>query len=106
MLRTEASEIELNCFIGDIGFTVVHSDSEPLVTRPTIIDVTTKEVVNLGGKEKDETIIRVGKNQPICAGTRYQFSSNEGIIFDHKYNFGAPIIGLAIAWVHENRCGQ
>lgn len=97
VLRTEACEGELNRFVEDIEFTVAHSDSEPLVTRPTIIDVTTKEIVNLGDKEKDETVIRVGKNQPICAGTRYHFSSNEGVSFDHKYNFGARIVGLAIA---------
>ena len=88
---------ELARFVDDLLFTVVHSSPEPSVTRPTIIDVTFKEFVNLGEKEKDETTIRVGKNCPIAVGSRYQFNMTEGIQFDHKYNFGAQIVGLCMA---------
>ena len=35
-------------FVEDLLFTVVHSDPEPMMTRPTIIDVTFKEFVNTG----------------------------------------------------------
>lgn len=48
VLRTKESEDELARFVHDLEFTVIRSDAEPLVTRPTIIDVTTKELVNLG----------------------------------------------------------
>ena len=96
VFRTEEAEDELARFVQDLEFTVIRSDTEPLVTRPTIIDMTSKEFVNLGEKEKDESIIRVGKNQPICAGTRYHFSTSEGVSFDQKYNFGARIVSLAM----------
>ena len=96
VLRTKESEDELARFVQDLEFTVIRSDPEPLVTRPTIIDITTKEVVNLGEKEKDESVIRVGKNQPVCAGTRYHFSTSKGVSFDPKYNFGARIVSLAM----------
>ena len=96
VLRTRESEEELVRFVQDLEFTVIRSDPEPLVTRPTIIDITTKEFVNLGEKEKDESIIRVGKNEPICAGTRYHFSTSKGVNFDSKYNFGARIVSLAM----------
>ena len=97
VLRTKACEEELTRFVEDLLFTVIKSDSEPVVTRPTIIDVTTKELVNFGEREKDESVIRVGKNLPICAGTRYHFSSSEGVTFDPKYNFAARVVGLAMA---------
>ena len=96
VLRTKKSEEELACFVQDLEFTVIRSDPEPLVTRPTIIDITTKEFVNLGEKEKDESIIRVGKNEPICAGTRYHFSTSEGVNFDPKYNVSACVVSLAM----------
>ena len=96
VFRTEEAEDELARFVQDLEFTVIRSDAEPLVTRPTIIDMTSKEFINLGEKEKDESIIRVGKNQPICAGTRYHFSTSEGVSFDQKYNFGARIVSLAM----------
>ena len=96
VLRTKASEEELAHFVEDLEFTVIRSDSEPLVTRPTIIDITTKELVNLGEKEKDESVIRVVKNEPICAGIRYHFSTSEGVSFDKKYNVGARIVSLAM----------
>ena len=93
-----AAQKQLAHFIEDLIFTVVHSDAEPLMARPTIIDVTFKEFINLGERENDESIIRVGKNLPITAGTRYQFSMSEGVKFDpHKYNFGPQIVGLAMA---------
>ena len=95
---TGAAQKQLAHFIDDLLFTVVHSDAEPLMTRPTIIDVTFKEFINLGERENDESIIRVGKNLPIAAGTRYQFSMSEGVKFDpHMYNFGPQIVGLAMA---------
>ena len=97
VLRTTTSENELAQFVENIEFTVIHNDPEPLVTRPTVIDITTKELVNLGEKEKDETIIRIGKNLPIPSGTRYHFSTSEGVSLDHKYNIGARIVGLAMA---------
>ena len=84
VMRTKEAEDELARFVQDLEFTVIHSDPEPLVTRPTIIDITTKELVNLGEKEKDESVIRVGKNEPICAGTRYHFSTSEGVSFDQS----------------------
>ena len=96
VLRTKECEDELVRFVQDLEFTVIRSDREPLVTRPTIIDITTKELVNLGEKEKDESVIRVDKNQPICAGIRYHFSTSEGVSFDPKYNFGARIVSLAM----------
>ncbi len=83
-------------FIEDLLFTIVHSDPEPLMARPTIIDVTFKEFVNLGERTNDETTIRVGKNLPIASGTRYHFSMSEGVKFDHKYNFGPQIVGLCM----------
>ena len=86
----------LACFVEDLLFTVAHSDPEPLVARPTIIDVTFKEFINLGERENDESIIRVGKNLPITIGTRYHFTTTEGVQFDHKYNFGAQIIALSM----------
>ena len=95
VLRTRECEEELDRFVKDIEFTVINSDSEPLIMRPTVIDVTTKELVNLG-KEKDETTVRVGKNLPICAGTRYHFSSTAGVNFERKYNFGMSIVSLAM----------
>ena len=93
---TRAIQNQLASFIEDLLFRVVHSDPEPLVARPTIIDITLKEFVNLGEREKDETIIRVGKNLPITSGTRYLFTMSEGIKFDHKYNFGPQIVGLSM----------
>ena len=96
VLRTKKAEDELIQFVRDLEFTVIRSNAEPQVTRPTIIDITMKELVNLGEKEKDESVIRVGKNEPICAGTRYHFSTSEGISFDPKYNFGARIVSLAM----------
>jgi hypothetical protein len=42
VLRTNETEDELARFVQDLEFTVIRSDAEPLVTRPTIIDVTTK----------------------------------------------------------------
>ena len=95
--NTVAVKNQLARFIEDLMFTVVHSDPEPLVARPTIVDVTFKEFVNLGETEKDETTIRVGKNLPVAAGSRYQFFMKEGIKFDHKYSLGAQIVGLAMA---------
>ena len=86
----------LASFIGDLLFTVVHNDPEPLMARPTIIDVTFKEFINLGERENDETTIRVGKNLPIASGTRYHFSMSGGVKFDHKYNFGPQIVGLSM----------
>lgn len=96
VLRTESSENDLTRFVEDLEFTVIQSDAEPLITRPTIIDVTTKEVVNLGQTEKDETTIRVGKNSTLSYGTRYHFKTSEGVRFDRKYNFGARVVGLAM----------
>lgn len=91
-----ATQNRLASFIEDLLFTVVHSDPEPVMARPTIIDVTFKEFVNLGERENDETIIRVGKNLPIASGTRYHFTMSEGVKFDHKYNFGPQIVGLCM----------
>ena len=67
------------------------------MARPTIIDVTFKEFVNLSETEKDETTIQIGKNLPIASGSRYNFVMTEGVKFDHKYNFGAQIVGLGMA---------
>ena len=92
-----AIQNQINLFIENLLFTVVHNDPEPLMTRPTIIDVTFKEFVNLSETEKDETTIQVGKNLPIASGTRYHFNMTEGVKFDHKYNFGAQIVGLSMA---------
>ena len=95
--RTREAEDALIHFVQDLEFTVIRSDSEPQGTRPTVIDMSTKEFVNFGGKEKDESVIRVGKNQPICAGTRYHFSTNEGVSFDETYtDIGARIVSLAM----------
>ena len=94
--NTKAVKNKLACFVNDLLFTVVHSSPEPSVTRPTIIDVTFKEFVNLGEKEKDETTIQVGKNCPITVGSKYQFSMTEGVKFDRKYNFGAQIVSLCM----------
>lgn len=91
-----ATQNRLASFIEDLLFTVVHSDPEPVMARPTIIDVTFKEFVNLGERENDETIIQVGKNLPIASGTRYHFTMSEGVKFDHKYNFGPQIVGLCM----------
>ena len=95
LCNTKAAENEVARFVADLLFTVVQSDPEPLVTRPTIIDVTFKEFVNLG-EEKDQTTMHVGKNCPIAVGCRYQFSMTEGVKFDHKYNLGAQIVGLCM----------
>ena len=84
-------------FVEDLLFTVVHSDPEPMMTRPTIIDVTFKEFVNMGERGDDETVFYVGRNLPIAGGPRYKFTMTEGIKFDHKHNFGAQIVGLAMA---------
>ena len=92
-----AVQSQIAIFVQDLLFTVVHSDPEPSMTRPTIVDVTFKEFVNLSETEKDETTIRVGKNLPIAAGSRYKFVMTEGVKFDHKYDFGAQIVGLAMA---------
>ena len=86
----------LSKFVEDLAFTVVHSDPEPVMTRPTVIDVTFKEFTNKGEKE-DETVFYLGKNLPIAAGLRYKFTMTEGIKFDHKLNLGAQIVGLAMA---------
>ena len=91
-----SAQKELARFIEDLVFTVVNNDPEPMMARPTVIDVTFKEFINLGERENDETIIRVGKNFPIAAGTRYHFSMSEGVKFDHKYNFGPQIVGLSM----------
>ena len=91
-----AVQRDLARFIGDMLFTVVQSDPEPLIERPTIIDVTFKEFVNHGERENDETTFQLGKNLPIATGSRYLFSMNEGVKFDHKYNFGAQIVGLSM----------
>lgn len=93
---TVATQKRLASFIEDLLFTVVHNDPEPLMARPTIIDVTFKEFINLGERENDETIIRVGKNLPVASGTKYHFSMSEGVSFDHKYNFGPQIVGLCM----------
>ena len=93
---TTTTQNRLACFIGDLLFTVVRNDQEPLMERPTIIDVTFKEFVNLGERVNDETTIRVGKNLPIASGTRYHFIMSEGVSFDHKYNLGPQIVGLSM----------
>ena len=84
-------------FIEDLLFTVVDSEPEPLMARQTLIDVTFKEFVNLGERENDKTVIKVGKNLPLATGNRYHFTMNEGVKFDHKYNFGAQIVGISMA---------
>ena len=90
---------ELACFVENMLFTVVQSDPEPLMERPTIVDVTFKEFVNHGERENDETTFQLGKNSPIAAGPRYLFFMKGGIKFDHKYklNLGAQIVGLSMA---------
>ena len=52
VLRTKESEDKLARFVQDLEFTVIRSDPEPLVTRPTIIDITAKELVNLGRRKR------------------------------------------------------
>ena len=92
-----STQKELAQFVDDLLLKVVHSDLEPAMVQSTIIDVTYKEFVNLGEREKDESIIRVGKNAPIVAGTRYQFiMKDDNIQFDNKYNFGAQVVTLSM----------
>ena len=88
---------ELTRFVDDLLLKVVHSDPEPSMVRSAIVDITHKEFVNLGERENDESIIRVGKNAPIAIGTRYHFiMTGSNIRFDNKYNFGAQIVTLSM----------
>ena len=88
---------ELTRFVDDLLLKVVHSDPEPSMVRSAIIDITHKEFVNLGERENDESIIRVGKNAPIAIGTRYHFiMTGSNIRFDNKYNLGAQIVTLSM----------
>ena len=92
-----ATRNELTQFVDDLLLKVLHSDPEPTMIRSTIIDITYKEFVNLGERENDESIIRVGKNAPIAIGTRYHFiMTGNTIQFDSKYNFGAQIVALSM----------
>ena len=88
---------ELTRFVDDLLLKVVHSDPEPSMVRSAIVDITHKEFVNLGERENDESIIRVGKNAPIVIGTRYHFIMTDGNIrFDNKYDLGAQIVTLSM----------
>lgn len=92
-----ATQNDLTRFVDDLLLKVVHSDPEPSMVRSAIIDITHKEFVNLGERENDESIIRVGKNAPIAIGTRYHFiMTGSNIQFDNKYNFGAQIVALSM----------
>ncbi len=94
---TVGTQNELTRFVDDLLLKVVRSDPEPSMVRSTIIDVTHKEFINLGERENDESIIRVGKNAPIAIGTRYHFiMTGNNIRFDKKYDFGAQIITLSM----------
>ena len=97
LLNSAVTQKELTSFIDDLLLKVVYSDPEPTMVRSTIIDITYKEFVNLGERENDESIIRVGKNAPIAIGTRYHFiMTGSNIKFDNKYNFGAQIVTLSM----------
>ena len=97
LVDTANAKIQLEQFVSDLQFTVVSSSPEPSKTRPTIIDLTSKEFVNFEGKENDESIVRVVKNSPITDGIRYKFFITEGVSLDHKRNLGFQIVSLSMA---------
>ena len=95
--NTHSVKSALARFVESMLFTVVQSDPEPLMERPTIVDVTLKEFINHGERENDETTFQLGKNSPIAAGPKYMFFMKGGVKFDHKYNLGSQIVGLSMA---------
>lgn len=91
----EAKKKELQDFVNDLVFKVVHC-KDPMVTQPCMIDVINKEFYNNGDTEKVETDIITGKNTAIAAGTKYHFLIKDGVCFDHKVNLGAQIVSISM----------
>ena len=87
---------QVHDFVDNLQFKILTCSDEPASKQPCMIETSRKEFVNNGDALQAKSIVRVGKNAEIVAGTRYYFDIKQGIRFEHNKELGAKIVTISI----------
>ncbi len=95
VVKTDLFETMVNNI--DLQLSVVAMDQKPSEKTRTIVDINMKEYINYGKVAQDESVVRINKKTSKTERDRYTFSTTKGINFGVGGNFGAQVMGAAVA---------
>ena len=91
VMKLPIAQKEIDDFIDEQEISVVHSERPKEVSR-VLVDINVKEYENHGGKENDETMVKIEKTTAKKHGRRYNFSTTSGVNYGVSGNIGAKKI--------------